>query len=83
MKTVLNKFDAVKASSNSAHLKLPNSTVVTDSATSLTPTVCKVEEQAIVHSIAAGTCTISHTVSGGSRAPITLVKGFVFTKLAK
>lgn len=83
MKTVLNKFDAVKAPSNSAYLKLPNATVVIVSANSSTPGVCKVEGQVTVHSIAAGTCTISYTVSGGSKAPATLVKDFVFAKFAK
>jgi hypothetical protein len=83
MKTVLNKFDAVKAPTASAYLKLPNSTVVKVSATSSTPAVCKVEGQVTVHSIAAGTCTISYTVSGASKAPATLVKDFVFAKFAK
>ena len=83
MKTVLNKFDAIKAPTNSAYLKLPNPTVLTVSATSSTPAVCKVEGQVTVHSIAAGTCTISYTVVGASKAPATLVKDFVFKKFAK
>lgn len=83
MKTALNKFDAVKVPTSSAYLKLPNPTVLTVSATSSTPAVCKVEAQVTVHSIAAGTCTISYTVSGASRAPATLVKDFVFKKFAK
>jgi hypothetical protein len=82
MKTVLNKFDAVAVPAHSAYLKLPNSTVVKVSATSSTPAVCKVEGQVTVHSIATGTCTISYTVSGGSRAPATMVKDFVFKKFA-
>ena len=83
MKTVLNKFDAIKAPTNSAYLKLPNPTVLTVSATSSTPAVCTVEGQVTVHSIAAGTCTISYTVVGASKAPATLVKDFVFKKFAK
>ena len=83
MKTVLNKFDAVTVPAHSAYLKLPNSTVVKVSATSSTPAVCKVEGQVTVHSIAAGTCTISYTVVGASKAPATLVKDFVFKKFAK
>jgi hypothetical protein len=83
MKTVLNKFDAVKVPAASAYMKLPNPTVLTVSATSSTPAVCTVEGQVTVRSIAAGTCTISYTVSGGSKAPATLVKDFVFQKFAK
>ena len=84
MKTALNKFDAIKVpAANSAYLKLPNPTVLTVSATSSTPTVCTVEAQVTVRSIAAGTCTISYTVSGGSKAPATLVKDFVFKKFTK
>jgi hypothetical protein len=83
MKTALNKFDAVTVPAHSAYLKLPNPTVLTVSATSSTPTVCTVEAQVTVRSIAAGTCTISYTVSGGSKAPATLVKDFVFKKFAK
>ena len=83
MKTVLNKFEAVKVPAASAYMKLPNSTVLSASATSSTPTVCTVEGQVTVRSIAAGTCTISYTVTGGSKAPATMVKDFVFKKFAK
>ena len=83
MKTVLNKFDAVKVPAASAYMKLPNSTVLSASATSSTPSVCAVEGQVTVRSIAAGTCTISYTVVGASKAPATLVKDFVFKKFAK
>jgi len=83
MKTVLNKFDAMAVPAHSAFLKLPNSSVVSVSATSSTPAVCKVEGQVTVHSIASGTCTISYTVSGASKAPVTMVKDFVFAKFAK
>ena len=83
MKTALNKFDAVAVPAHSAYLKLPNPTVLTVSATSSTPAVCAVEGQVTVHSIAAGTCTISYTVVGASKAPATLVKDFVFKKFAE
>ena len=83
MKMMLNKFDAVAVPAHSAFLKLPNSSVARVSAASSTPAVCKVEGQLTVHSIVAGTCTISYTVTGGSRAPATLAKDFVFAKFAK
>lgn len=83
MKTALNKFDAIKVPTNSAYLRLPNPSVLSVSATSSTPTVCTVEAQLTVRSIAAGTCTIAYTVSGASKAPATLVKDFVFKKFAK
>ena len=83
MKALLNKFEAVKVPTRSAYLKLPNSTVLTASATSSTPAVCAVEGRLTVRSIAAGTCTISYTVSGASNAPATLVKDFVFKRHTK
>jgi hypothetical protein len=83
MKMMLNKFDATNVLAHSAYLKLPNSSVVRVSATSSTPLVCKVEGQLTVRSISAGTCTISYTVSGGSKAPATMVKDFVFKKFSK
>jgi hypothetical protein len=83
MKTMFEKFDAATVLARSAYLKLPNSSVVRVSATSSTPLVCMVEGQLTVHSIAAGTCTISYTVSGHSKAPVTMVKDFVFKKFSK
>jgi hypothetical protein len=83
MKTMFEKFDAANVLARSAYLKLPNSSVVRVSATSSTPLVCMVEGPLTVHSIATGTCTISYTVSGASKAPATLVKDFVFAKFAK
>lgn len=82
LKMMLNKFDEAKVRSYSAYLKLPVSSVAKVSATSLTPAVCKVEGQVTVRSIAAGTCTISYTVTGGSKAPATMVKDFVFAKFS-
>jgi hypothetical protein len=83
MKMMINKFNAIVAPKTSAYLKLPKSSVVSVSATSSTPLVCTVEGQVTVRSIAAGTCTISYTVVGASKAPATLVKDFVFKKFAK
>ncbi len=83
MKMMLKKFDAVVAPKRSAYLKLRNSSVLSVSATSSTPTVCKVEAKLTVRSIAAGTCTISYTVTGRSRAPVTMVKDLVFKKFAQ
>jgi hypothetical protein len=80
MKMMIDKFDAATVPAHSAYLKLPNSSVVRVSASSSTPLVCMVEGQLTVRSIAAGTCTISYTVSGGSKAPATMVKDFVFKK---
>ena len=80
LKMMLNKFDEAKVRSYSAYLRLPISSVAKVSANSLTPDVCKVEGLLTVHSIAAGTCTISYTVTGGSKAPATMVKDFVFKK---
>ena len=82
LKMMLNKFDEAKVRSYSAFLKLPVSSVAKVSATSLTPDVCKVEGLLTVHSITAGTCTISYTVTGGSKAPATMVKDFVFAKFS-
>lgn len=79
LKKMLNKFDGLDSISKSAYLKLPNSTVAKITATSLTPSVCNVEGQLTVHATTIGTCTISYTVTGGSKAPATLVKDFTFT----
>ena len=83
LKALLNKFEAVKVPTRSAYMKLPNSTVLSASATSSTPAVCAVEGLLTVRSIAAGTCTISYTVTGASNAPVTMIKDFVFNRHAK
>ena len=83
LKMMLNKFDAITAPAHSAYLKLPRSRVATIAASTSTPKVCAVESGLTVHSIGAGTCTISYTVSGASKAPATMVKDFVFAKFAK
>jgi hypothetical protein len=82
LQKLLKKFDSATVSNYSAFLKLPFSSVVDVKATSSTPSVCKVEAKLTVRSIAAGTCTISYTVTGGSRAPATMVKDFVFKKFS-
>ena len=83
LKKMLSKFDSLVAPSNSAYMKLPNSSVAKISAKSLTPTVCAVEGQLTVRSMTSGTCTISYIVTGGSNAPATLVKDFAFKNFAK
>jgi hypothetical protein len=80
MKALLNKFDSLTVPLNSAFMKLPVSSVAKVSATSSTPAVCTVEGLLTVRSIAAGTCTISYTVTGASNAPATLVKDLVFKR---
>ena len=82
MKMLLKKFDAVVAPKRSAYFRLRNSSVLSVSATSSTPTVCKVEAKLTIRSISAGTCTISYTVTGRSKAPATMVKDFVFKKFS-
>jgi hypothetical protein len=89
MKMILNKFDALVTSPHRSHIKVPTSRVLNVVATSLTPLACSVvsatakEHAGLVKALSGDTCTISYTVSGGSRAPATMVKDFVFKKFAK
>jgi len=89
MKMMLNKFDALVTSPHRSHIKVPTSRVLNVVATSLTPLACSVvsatakEHAGLVKALSGDTCTISYTVSGGSRAPATMVKDFVFKKFAK
>jgi hypothetical protein len=89
MKMMLNKFDALVTSPYRSHIKVPTSRVLSVVATSLTPLTCSVvsatakENAGLVKALSGDTCTISYTVSGGSRAPATMVKDFVFKKFAK
>jgi hypothetical protein len=89
MKMMLNKFDALVTSPHRSHIKVPTSRVLSVVATSLTPLTCSVvsatakENAGLVKALSGDTCTISYTVSGGSRAPATMVKDFVFKKFAK
>ena len=89
MKMMLNKFDALVTSPHRSHIKVPTSRVLNVVATSLTPLACSVvsatakEHAGLVKALSGDTCTISYTVSGGSKAPATMVKDFVFKKFAK
>ena len=86
MKMMLNKFDALVTSPHRSHIKVPTSRVLNVVATSQTPLACSVvsatakESAGVVKALSGDTCTISYTVSGGSRAPATMVKDFVFKK---
>jgi hypothetical protein len=82
LKKMLNKFDAISAPTRSISLKLPTSRVVAISATTSTPKICAIATDLIIRSITAGICTISYTVTGASKAPVTMVKDFVFKKQA-
>jgi hypothetical protein len=85
--SLLNKFNALETSSYRSYLKVPNSRVLTVAATSLTPKSCSViattakVDAGLVKALTNETCTISYTVSGGSKAPATLFKDFVFKKV--
>jgi hypothetical protein len=86
MMMLLNKFDALVTSPHRSHIKVPTSRVLSVVATSLTPLACSVvsatakEGAGLVKALSGDTCTISYTVSGGSKAPATMVKDFVFKK---
>jgi hypothetical protein len=80
---LLAKFDALKPGTSSTTLKIPISRVSTASAKSNTPSVCVMSDAVTIKSIAKGSCTISYTVVGKSKAPATLVKSFTFKKFAK
>jgi hypothetical protein len=89
MKMMLNKFNALVTSPHRSHIKVPISRVSNVVATSLTPLACSAvsatakENAGVVKALSGDTCTISYTVSGGSRAPATMIKDFVFKKFAK
>ena len=83
MKRQLNNFLSAKVLKNAIYLKLPYTRVSKVSATSLTTSVCTVENGLVVKSISAGICTISYTVSDRSEAPATMVRDFIFRKFAK
>jgi hypothetical protein len=88
MKMMLNKFNALVTSPHRSHIKVPISRVSNVVATSLTPLACSVvsatakENAGVVKALSGDTCTISYTVSGGSRAPATMAKDFAFKKFA-
>jgi hypothetical protein len=84
---LLTKFMAIETSPHRSFVKVPTSRVSTVVATSLTPKSCSVVsttakvDAGMVKALTKDTCTISYTVTGGSKAPVTLVKDFVFKKV--
>jgi hypothetical protein len=63
--SVTSKLAKIKTTSKIVKITLPNSPVLTETAKSLTPSVCKVSGL-IVQPKKAGTCQISYTVEGES-----------------
>ena len=82
MKSLMAKFNAIETSPYRSFIKVPTSRVSTWSAISLTPKSCKTEASGVVLALNGDTCTISYTVSGASKAPVTLVRDFKFTKFS-
>lgn len=80
MKMLMAKFNAIQTSPYRSFIKVPTSRVSAWSATSLTPTSCTVASTGVVTAKSADTCTVSYTVSGPSKAPVTLVRDFKFTR---
>jgi hypothetical protein len=86
---LLTKFTSLETSAHRSYIKVPISRVSTVVATSLTPSACSVVsttakvDAGLVTALSGATCTISYTVSGASKAPVTLVKDFIFKKYAK
>ena len=80
MKMLMAKFNAIETSPYRSFIKVPTSRVSAWSATSLTPTSCTVASTGVVTAKSANTCTVSYTVSGPSKAPVTLVRDFKFTR---
>jgi hypothetical protein len=84
---LLTKFNSLETSSHRSFIKVPISRVSTVTATSLTPKSCSIVsttakvDAGMVKAITKDTCTISYTVFGPSKAPATIVKDFVFTKV--
>ena len=89
MSGLLTKFDALVTSPHRAYIKVPTSRVSIVTATSLTPKACSVVsasakvDAGLVTALNGDKCTISYTVTGGSNAPATLVKDFIFKKIAQ
>ena len=82
MKNLMAKFNAIETSPYRAFIKVPTSRVSTWSAISLTPKSCRAETNGVITALNGDTCTVSYTVSGASKAPVTLVRDFTFTKFA-
>jgi hypothetical protein len=80
VKKQMSKFESLTTSPHRSFIRVPTPRTVTWSAVSLTPLSCRIENQGIVTALNGDTCTVSYTVSGSSKAPVTLVKDFKFTK---
>jgi hypothetical protein len=80
MKTLLNKFNALVTSPHRTFIKVPTSRVSKVVANSLTPKSCSVESNGVVRATSSETCTVSYTVTGASKAPVTFTKDFNFSK---
>ena len=89
MSGLLTKFDALVTSPHRAYVKVPTSRVSTVDVISLTPKACSVVsasakvDAGLVTALSGDKCTISYTVTGGSKAPATLVKDFIFKKITQ
>jgi hypothetical protein len=85
---LLSKFNLLETSPHRSYIKVPTSRVSKVEVTSLTPNSCSVVsatakvDAGLVKALTSDKCTISYTVSGPSKAPATLVKDFVFKKVA-
>jgi hypothetical protein len=82
MKSLMAKFNAIETSPYRSFIKVPTSRVSTWSAISLTPKSCRAETNGVITALSGDTCTVSYTVSGASKAPVTLVRDFTFTKFS-
>ena len=82
MKSLMAKFNAIETSPYRSFIKVPTSRVSTWSAISLTPKSCRAETNGVITALNGDTCTVSYTVSGASKAPVTLVRDFTFTKFS-
>jgi hypothetical protein len=86
--SLLSKFMALETSIHRSYIKVPTSRVSAVVATSLTPKACSVVsatakvDAGLVTALSQDTCSISYTVSGGSKAPVTMVRDFVFKKVS-
>lgn len=82
---LLKKFFLLETSVSSTNINVPTSRVSNVVATSLTPTTCSVisataaVDAGLVTALSTDKCTISYTVTGGSNAPATIIRDFVFT----
>jgi hypothetical protein len=82
MKNLMSKFNLLETSPYRSFIKVPTSRVSTWSAISLTPKSCRAETSGVITALNGDTCTVSYTVSGASKAPVTLVRDFTFTKFS-